>query len=85
MSVTKDYVNILMFSFDHCLIDGVSCIKFSKQFLNYMNKLANSTAHVDQELPSLNMLLYFHDIVTQKRMWHSVLKFMLRYFGLRRF
>ena len=81
VSVTKDYANTLMFSFNHCLVDGVSCVRFCKQFLNNLNELANGTA-VDQEISSLNMLPYFHDIILRTRPWQSLLNFMLTYFGL---
>ena len=79
---TRDYVTTVMFSFNHSSIDGVSCVKFCKKFLRHLNKLADG-ATVDQEIPSLNMLPYYHDIVTQKRSLYSVLNFMLTYCGLR--
>ena len=79
---TRDYVTTVMFSFNHSSIDGVSCVKFCKQFLRHLNELADG-ATVDQEIPSLNMLPYYHDIVTQKRSLYSVLNFMLTYCGLR--
>ena len=78
---TKDYVTTLMFSFNHSSTDGVSCVKFCKQFLRHLNELADGAA-VDQEIHSLNMLPYYHDIVTQKRTLYSVLNFMLTYCGL---
>ena len=81
VSVTQDYANTLMFSFNHCSIDGVSCVRFCKQFLKNMNELTNG-ATVDQEIPSLNMLPYFHDIVTRTRPWHLLFNFMLTYCGL---
>ena len=81
---TKDYVTTLMFSFNHSTTDGVSCVKFCKQFLRHLNELANG-ATVNEEIRSLNMLPYYHDIVTQKRTLYSVLNFMLTYCGLRFF
>ena len=79
---TKDYVTTLMFSFNHSSTDGVSCVKFCKQFHRHLNQLANG-ATADQEIHSLRMLPYYHDIVTQKRTLYSVLNFMLTYCGLR--
>ena len=79
---TKDYVTTLMFSFNHSSTNGVSCVKFCKQFLRHLNELANG-ATVDQEIHSFNVLPYYHDIVTQKRTLYSVLNFMLTYCGLR--
>ena len=79
---TEDYVTGLMFSFHHAIIDGVSTVRLCKQFLHYMNELANG-ATTDQKIPSLNMLPYFHDMIVQKRAWHPVLNFMLTYCGLR--
>ena len=76
ISDTNDYASTLMFSFNHSFFDGVSCVKFCKQFLSYMNELA-SGATAEQEISSLNMLPYFHDIVIQKRTWHLLLNFML--------
>ena len=81
MSITKDYANTLMFSFNHCSIDGISCVKFCKQFLKYMNQLANGVT-VDEET-SLSILPYFHDIVMRQRIWPSLLNFMLTCCGLR--
>ena len=81
---TKDYVTTLMFSFNHSSTDGVSCVKFCKQFLRHLNELANG-ATVDEEIRSLNMLPHYHDIVTQKRTFYSVLNFMLTYCGLQFF
>ena len=37
---------------------------------------------VDQEIPSFNMLPYFHDIVTRTRPWHLLFNFILTYCGL---
>ena len=78
---TKDYANTLMLNFNHSSIDGVSCMKFCKQFLKYINEIANGSISVDQEISSLNILPYFHDIVTQKRTLYSVLNFV--FCGLR--
>ena len=49
-----------------------------------MNEIAND-ANVDQEMPSfyIRILPYFHDIITQKRTWQSLLNFILIYCGLR--
>lgn len=79
--ITKDYANTLMFTFNHCSSDGVSCVKFCKQFLGYMNQLANGVT-VEQET-SFSVLPYFHDIVMQKRLWPSLLNFVLTFCGLR--
>ncbi len=83
MPDTQDYANTLMFNFSHSFIDGVSCVKFCQQFLSYLNELANG-GNVNLDIPSLNMLPYFHDIVTQKRTWYSVFNFLLSYCGIRR-
>ncbi len=83
MPDTKDYANTIMFNFNHACTDGVSSVKFCKQFLDNMNELANGTSHVDQEISSLDLLPYFHEIVTRNRIWHSLFNFMLAYCGLR--
>ncbi len=83
MADTKDYANTLMFNFNHACTDGVSSVKFCKQFLNNINELANSTSCVDQEVSSLGLLPYFHETVTRNRIWHSLFNFMLAYCGLR--
>jgi hypothetical protein len=83
MPDSEVYANTLMFNFNHSSSDGVSCVKFCKQFLQYINEAASGTG-VDQEISSLNMLPYFDNIVTQKRTWYSVLNFMFTYCGLRR-
>jgi hypothetical protein len=79
----QDYANTLMFNFSHACIDGVSSVKFCEQFLNYMNELGNGTTTADEEISSLDLLPYFHEIITQGRFWHSLFNFMLAYCGLR--
>ena len=71
-----------MFHFSHCIADGVSCVRFCKRFLKNINELANG-ATVDQDIPSLNMLPYFHDIILRTRSWQSLLNFMFTYCGFR--
>ena len=83
MQDTKDYANTLMFNFNHACIDGVSSVKFCEQFLNYMNELANGTSSADEEICSLDLLPYYHEIVTRGRIWHSLFNFILAYSGLR--
>ncbi|XP_028416609.1 uncharacterized protein LOC114540684 [Dendronephthya gigantea] len=83
LSDTRKYVNTLMFKFNHSSIDGVSTVKFCKLFLNTMNELANATSSVDQEIPSLDLLPQFHEIVTRHRIWHSLYNLLLTYCGLR--
>ena len=78
---TKDYANTLMFSFNHCFIDGISCVRFCEHFLDNMNELANG-ATVDREILSLDMLPYSHDIIIRTRPWQSLLNFTLTYYGL---
>ena len=83
MQDTKDYANTLMFNFSHACIDGVSSVKFCEQFLNYMNELANGTSSADEEISSLDLLPYYHEIVTRGRIWHSLFNFILAYCGLK--
>ena len=79
---TQDYVNTLMFCFKHSIIDGISSVKFCKQFLHNMNELANG-AIVDKEVLSLSLLPYFHDVISRKRTRQLVLNFVLTFCGLR--
>ena len=83
MKDTKAYANTLMFNFNHACIDGVSSVKFCEQFLNYMNELANGTTTADEEISSLDLLPYYHEIVTRGRFWHSLFNFVHAYCGLR--
>ncbi|CAB3977028.1 Hypothetical predicted protein [Paramuricea clavata] len=83
MPDTEDYVNTLMFNFSHACVDGVSSVKFCKQFLNNMNELANGTGWVDQQISSLDLMPPFHEIVTRGRIWHSLFNFMLASCDLR--
>ncbi|CAB4021671.1 Hypothetical predicted protein [Paramuricea clavata] len=83
MQDTKDYANTLMFNFNHSCIDGVCSVKFCEQFLNYMNKLGNGTSSADEEISSLDLLPYYHEIVTRGRIWHSLFNFILAYCGLK--
>ena len=80
---TKNYFNTLMFDFSHSCFDGVSSAKFCKQFLGNINKLANGTSSVDEEISSLDFLPFHHDIVIRERFWHSIFNFMMTYSGLR--
>ena len=82
MPDTKEYVNTLMFNFNHSSSDGVSCVKFCKQFLEHINEIASGSTSVDQEISSLNILPFSHDIVTQKRTWYSIVSFILACSGL---
>ena len=79
---TKGYVNTLMFNFNHSCIDGVSCVKLCKQFLHKINELANNAIDVNDEIPSLELLPYSHDIVTHKRPLYSILNFLLSCCGV---
>lgn len=79
---TQNYANTLMFTFNHSITDGVSSVSFCKQFLSYMNELAHG-ATVDKEVPSFAMQPYFHDAIAHQRAWHTALKFLLTYCGLR--
>ena len=79
---TKDYVNTLMFNFNHSCIDGVSCVKLCKQFHHKINELANNAIDVNDEIPSLELLPYFHDIVTHKRPLYSILNFLFSCCGV---
>ena len=80
---TKDYVNTLMFNFNHSCIDGVSCVKLCKQFHHKINELANNAIDVNDEIPTLDLLPYFHDIVTHKRPLYSILNFLFSCCGVR--
>ena len=53
-----------------------------KRFLKNINELANG-ATLDRDIPSLNMLPYFHDIILRPQSWQSLLNFMLTYCGFR--
>ncbi|XP_028412120.1 uncharacterized protein LOC114534847 [Dendronephthya gigantea] len=83
---TREYMNTLMFNFEHSCTDGVSSIKFCKQFLHNMNELANGTSGVDQEISrskSLELLPEVHEIVTRGRIWHALYNLLLTYCCLR--
>ena len=78
-----DYSNTLMFTFKHSCIDGISCVKFCKQFLHYLNDFSYGTNSVNMEVSSLDLLPYSHEIITRKGIWYPISKFMLTYLGLR--
>ena len=80
---TKEYANTLMFNFNHSCIDGVSCVKFCKQLLARMNEVANGTICPEQKVSSLDLLPYYHDIITHGRFWHSLFKSVVTFCGLR--
>ncbi|XP_028412154.1 uncharacterized protein LOC114534878 [Dendronephthya gigantea] len=80
---SQEYANTLMFNFNHSCMDGVSSIKFCKQFIANMNELANGTSSVDQEISSLDLLPEVHQIVTRGQIWHSLFNFLLTFCGVR--
>ena len=75
--------NTLMFNFNHSSTDGVSGVKLCKQFLHKINELANNAIDVNDEIPSLELLPYFHDIVTRKRPLYSIVNFLFSCCGVR--
>ncbi|XP_028415634.1 uncharacterized protein LOC114538998 [Dendronephthya gigantea] len=79
---TKNYANTLVFNFNHSCIDGVSCVKFCQQLLARMNELANGSSCVEEEICSLDLLPYYHNIIIRGRIWHSLFNFILTYSGL---
>ncbi|XP_028415632.1 uncharacterized protein LOC114538996 [Dendronephthya gigantea] len=79
---TKDYANTLVFNFNHSCIDGVSCVKLCQQLLARMNELANGSSYVEDQICSLDLLPYFHNIIIRGRIWHSLFNFVLTYSGL---
>ena len=83
VSNSGDHANTLMFTFRHSCIDGISSVKFCKQFLKYLNEFSNGASCVDQEVSSLNLQPYSHDVVTRKGILYPLLNFMLSSSGLR--
>lgn len=79
---TKDYANTIMFNFNHSCIDGVSCVKFCQQLLARMNEFANDCSCTEQEITSLDLLPYYHDIIIRGRTWHLLFHFVLTHCGL---
>ena len=78
---TENYMNTLMFGFNHSCTDGVSSVKFCKQFLEKMNGIANGSSSVDEEVSSFDLFPSLHETVIQGRAWNSILNFTLS--GLR--
>ncbi|XP_046843119.1 uncharacterized protein LOC124437154 [Xenia sp. Carnegie-2017] len=78
-----EYVNILLFAFKHACYDGISCIKFCKDFLNNMNEIASGIFDVEKEVESLELLPSTHDLVTRSRVWFALFHIVLSFPGLR--
>lgn len=82
LSETEAYANTLIFNFRHTSIDGVSSVKFCKQFLSNLNEVAKGSRSSEEDISSLRLSASLDDLLTHGRAW-SIWKFVCRYMGLR--
>ncbi|XP_046862297.1 uncharacterized protein LOC124455704 isoform X1 [Xenia sp. Carnegie-2017] len=73
---------MIMFTVKHSCFDGVSSVKFVKQFLNNMNEIASGVSNVDKDITSLELLPSAR-LGNTKRIGHSLFRFVVSYCGLR--
>ena len=67
LSEAKCYANTLIFNFNHCIVDGVSTMKFCQQFLHYLNGLAEGSFTSKDDVCSLGLAPSLMDLLTRKR------------------
>ena len=77
LSEAKCYTNTLIFNFNHCCVDGVSSMKFTQQFLHYLNGLAEGSITSDKDISSLR----FMDLLTRESPW-SLWQFLAECLGM---
>ena len=77
LSEAKCYMNTLIFNFNHCCFDGVSSMKFTQQFLHYLNGLAEGSITSDKDISSLR----FMDLLTRESPW-SLWQFLAECLGM---
>ncbi|XP_046862143.1 uncharacterized protein LOC124455550 [Xenia sp. Carnegie-2017] len=82
-STTQEYSNMIMFAIKHSCFDGIACVQFVQQFLNNMNEISSGVSNVDKYVTSLELLPSAHSLVIQKRISHSLFRFIVSQFGLR--
>ena len=64
---SENYVNTIIFRVNHCIIDGVSGMNLCKQFLSYLNSVAENTRVRGEDVPSHELLPSFHAIISNTR------------------
>lgn len=69
LSETDSYANTLIFRFNHSCIDGVSTMKFCKQFLSYLNKIDQEQGSYNKEKSSLSLMPGVTDLLKNGRPW----------------
>ncbi|XP_046858011.1 uncharacterized protein LOC124451441 [Xenia sp. Carnegie-2017] len=74
---------MILFSLKHACLDGVSAVKFVEQFMNCMNEISSRVTNADMHTISFPLLPSGHDLVTQKKIGHSIFRSMVTIFGLR--
>ena len=82
-STTQEYSNMIMFAMNHSCLDAIACIKFVQQFLQNMNEISNGITNVNKDVKSLELLPSAHNLVIQKRISHSLFRFIVSQFRLR--
>ena len=69
LSEAKCYTNTLIFNFNRCCVDGVSSMKFTQQFLHYLNGLAEGSITSDKNISSLSLSPSIMDLLTREGSW----------------
>ena len=69
LSEAKCYMNTLIFNFNNCCVDGVSSMKFTQQFLHYLNGLAEGSITSDKNISSLSLSPSIMDLLTREGSW----------------
>ena len=57
------YMNTLVIKFSHSSIDGVSCMKFGKQFLDYLNSVADGTLTRESNVGNFDLMPSLCDVI----------------------
>ena len=80
LSETGNWSNTIIFQMNPTCCDGTSSVKLCKQFLRYLNDVAQGSRTSDEDISSLSLLPSLWDLVKRGRP-RSLYKFMLECFG----
>jgi hypothetical protein len=64
---SENYVNTIIFRVNHSIVDGVSGMSLCKQFLSYLNSVAENTRASGEDVPSHELLPSFYAMTNSTR------------------
>jgi hypothetical protein len=79
---TKNYVNTIIFRTNHCIVDGISGMKFIEQFLCQLNSLSEDPRLIGEGVPTLEPFPSFYEMACSKTRSMSSWKDLCKLLGL---